>query len=455
MKQLQKHSCIGIWGYGVVGKALARYFYAQGYSVNIMDNRQLSSDEQLSLSSTKSTLFSETDKNNFFIIHDYIFSSPGINIVNDYATHKHKWLHELDIFSLLFNKPIIAITGSIGKTSTTHMLADLLSLAKIKTCVGGNIGTATFDLLSHKDTVDWALLEVSSFQLQHCQTFAPDLAIWTNFFPNHLDHHATDKEYLLAKYMIMAHQKPHQNALIHFNLRNQLPLSTHAMRSYFSAQEPSKNQLNELSSTEKIYFIKNNTIVRFFQKKIVSLIELNKDLLGFSFLENILILAATCDILSINPQLVYSIPHVTQLPEHRLEKILTFNDIDFYNDSKSTTTASTLAAVKKLKNRPLHLFIGGLSKGVNREPFIKELTQNIKYLYCFGKEARQLHTFASQNNIQSHFFDNLESAVMQCLKQIKKGDIVLFSPAGSSYDLYNNYEERGNHFKTLIKEMTH
>lgn len=452
--QLKKNARIGIWGYGVVGKAAVEYFYHQGYHVNVMDKRSFTDQEKENLRNKNCKIYNETEKNQFFISHDYLFSSPGVNIVPDYPTHKHRWLNELDIFATIFNKPIIAVTGSIGKTSVTTMLADLLKLAHMPTCVGGNIGIATFDLLAQKDTASYALLEVSSFQLEHCITFAPQLAIWTNFYPNHLDHHSTEQDYFLAKYAIMKHQTDTQLSLVHLSLRDRIPSTNEFhVRSYFSSIKPTADVLSQFTKSERVYFVENNMVIRYSENISTPIIQLNNALLIFSFLENIVLLAAVCDLLNIDPHLLYQLPTTTQLPEHRLEKVATINGIDFFNDSKSTTTASTLAAVEKLRDRPLHLFLGGLSKGVNREQFIAQLKQHVKYIYCFGKEAAELYNFCIKNGVATQQFPDLDSAFTACIANIKNGETVLFSPAGSSYDLYKNYEERGTHFKKLVKNI--
>jgi len=148
--------------------------------------------------------------------------------------------------------------------------------------------------------------------------------------------------------------------------------------------------------------------------------------------------------------LIHSSQYTVELPAHRLEYIGCYNNINFYNDSKSTTMASTLAAVTQLKNRPLHLFIGGLSKGVNRTPHITQLKNMVHHVYCFGAEANELYKSCLQNNIAASYFSSLDIAVSICVKQVNPGDCVLLSPAGSSYDLYRDYEQRGNHFKTLV-----
>ena len=184
----------------------------------------------------------------------------------------------------------------------------------------------------------------------------------------------------------------------------------------------------------------------------LSIMALTPSLLSLSFIDNILLLTAACDLLNINTQALQTVAATITLPEHRVEKIGNINNIDFYNDSKATTTASTLAAVKKLHNRPLHLFLGGLSKGVDRAPFVAQLKNHVKYIYCFGKEAESLYAMCTANHIAATYFSTLDDAVSACTLAITSGDCVLLSPAGSSYDLYDNYEERGKHFKELIQQ---
>src|SRR5262249_3022121 len=120
--------------------------------------------------------------------------------------HNHQWLCELDLFYTLWKKPIIAITGSVGKTTTASMLAQLCTYNNIPVALGGNIGTPMLDLLVQQNTAAWAILEVSSFQLEHCHFFAPDIAIITNLHQNHLDRHTTLEQYWLAKANIFMHQ---------------------------------------------------------------------------------------------------------------------------------------------------------------------------------------------------------------------------------------------------------
>jgi len=449
---IKKNSRIGIWGFGVVGKAAINYLHAQGYQLGVMDKRTPTTQEQDYLKAKNITWYDENEQESFFYSHEIIIPSPGINISpSRYATHKSKWVHELDFFYTAFNKPIIAITGSIGKTSTTHILGQLFKELSIPVAVGGNIGIPTFDLINQQNNVDYALLEVSSFQLHHCTNFAPTLAIWTNFHPNHLDHHGTEDEYFLAKENILAHQTKDHISLIPFALRTKVspPIDRHK-RSYFIATCPDTQQLAALRNNEHVYYITNNTVMRYAENLHTPIMTLTHELLNFSFIDNILLLAAVCDLIHLDATALKTIACTMQLPEHRIEKVGSINTIDFYNDSKATTTASTLAAVEKLHNRPLHLFLGGLSKGVDRAPFITQLKNKTKHIYCFGREADALYAMCINNNIPASQYDTLDGAVHSCLLKVEPGDCVLLSPSGSSYDLYENYEQRGKHFKELI-----
>lgn len=470
MKILQQHNHIGIWGFGVMGKSAARYFCAQGYRVHIMDRRMPTEQEQQFLRENNIRWYAQTSESQlFFNSSDFIISSPGVNISSQmhYATYKHKFITELDFFYQHFHKHIIAITGSVGKTSITHILGQLFAQLSIPVAVGGNIGTPTFDLLAQQNSVEYALLEVSSFQLHHCTSFAPRLAIWTNFYPNHLDHHATEDEYFLAKAMLLKHQKHGALSLLPLALRTKITLLTtpNAMkgrflpaiqqtRAYFTTAPIHQIPLHDLHDNERVYYIENNCVMRYAHTVHTPLMMLTPELHNLSFIDNILILVSVCDLMGLDMHALHTIACTTSLPEHRMEYLGIINNVTFYNDSKATTTASTLAAVEKLKHKPLHLFLGGLSKGVDRAPFVAQLKNQVKYVYCFGKEALQLHEMCIKNNISSLYFTTLHEAFIACIHAINDNDCVLLSPAGSSFDLYDNYEKRGEHFKQLVAHYT-
>ena len=442
---------LGIWGFGVTGMAAVNYFYQYGYQIQVMDVKIFNEIEQNLLKKYNIPYFDEKNKRSFFSCNEFLFSSSGINIKNYYTTYKQKWINDLYLFYSNFNKPIIAITGSTGKTSVTNLLSQILVRYGLNICTGVNIGTPTFNLLGQKQCTDAALLEVSSFQLEYCKKFAPDLAVWTNFYPNHLDRHGSIYNYFTAKCSLISHQHTQQRALIPLGLLHAIKKcglrSAHC--SFFTDYRPNITQLRCLQPTNHLFFIDNFTVVKYRNGIYRPLININ-NLPLITFRENWLIICSILDILTLPLTLLPKITQQLTLPEHRLEKIACVNGIDFYNDSKSTTPASTYAAVQKLCIKPIFLFLGGLSKNIDRTPFVKTLKNNVAYVYCFGTEAALLHRMCIAYAIPSAAYSTLDHAFLNAVKKIQPGSVILFSPAGSSFDLFTDYQERGNHFKKLV-----
>lgn len=449
---------IGIWGFGRVGKSVAQMLHAQGHAISVMTKDALSTDEKLLAQKYAIHLYTQDEKQEFFNRNDVLVPSPGVDIRGDYQTQKDKWLTELDLFYAHFKKPIIAVTGTVGKTTITTMLDQILKAYKIPICTGGNIGIPMCDLIMQQDILiksnEYALLEVSSFQLEYCTQFTPYIAIWTNLAPNHLDRHATYDAYFEAKYNLLAHQDKTDKALVPLSLAQNIKnKAAKSMVHYFSSTAPTEQELKNIQQNEPLFFIDGNHIKKKIGDTITTLINLDT-LPDITFIENWLIICSALEILSLDLcALPIHIKAIT-LPEHRMEKIaVASRDIIFYNDSKSTTTTSTRAAIQKLAGKSIILFVGGLSKGVDRAQFIKELKDQVKQVYCFGAEADTLNAYCVLYGINADAFSTLDDAFAACVKNTTVQDCVLFSPAGSSYDLFKDYEERGNYFKTLVRNF--
>jgi len=425
---MNKKKNIGIWGFGVVGRSAARYFSAQGFSVQIFEPSWTPLEKKKRTDQKPQTSFT-SNLEDFLQNNDKILPSPGIDL-RPYKKYQHKWITEVDIIEKNFKKPIVAITGTVGKTSVTHLLSDLLKKNGLKVWTGGNIGVGMLDLLLQKKKIDLAILELSSFQLEQSKKFAPDLAIWTNFSENHLDRHGTIQQYFAAKRKIFEQQKKGQYSILPLSIKGKLEdfqfLSTSLFFSsdYLTEQEPVMRHVKTL-----FQFLPPST-----------------------FFENRLIVSLAAHVISKKLDKKIMNPIKSRQLEHRLEKVGEINGTTFFNDSKSTTPASTLAALQKLSDKPVFLFLGGLDKGINRTPLFDSLEKNIKKLFLFGKQAQELAIIAKKKKHKFEVFYNLDSAFAACLKHIKPGDTVLFSPAGSSFDLFKNYKERGNYFKKLIKK---
>lgn len=438
---------IGIWGCGIVGKSVARYLHKHGYQLGMLEKRALSQEEKTLLATCNITLFTEEQKKEFFDGYDCIIPSAGIDL-RPYAEHAHKWLSEVDLFFQLYGRPTIAITGTVGKTSVTHLLTALLRQLGASTAMGGNIGSGLLDLLDEDS--ENAVLELSSFQLELIRHYAPQLAIITNLSENHLDRHGTYHEYFLAKYQILRYQTASHKALLPAELYQQMRAQPemHARAlSFFSNRRP-KNITDERYT---LYYFNDAGHAVKEHNGSQSIAVLAQSVPELSYPINWLIVYAALDMLG------YAIPQHrashAALPHHRLEYVGRSAHIDFYNDSKSTVPVSTLAALEYLSPKPVILLLGGISKGIDREPFIRQLVGRTVRIHCFGAEAAALHTYAQRNGIASSVHATLEDAFAQAVENANAHDQILFSPAGASYDLYKNFEERGTAFLKLVKAL--
>lgn len=443
---------IGIWGLGIVGKSVIEYLHSQNHTLTVMDRKPLTTEEHSFLTTKKISYILQDNIQEFLENNNYIIASPGIDL-RAYSHYQHKFISELDIFATSWAKPVVAITGTIGKTSITHILSQLLTSSGKQVITGGNIGTGILDLIKHQETADCAVLELSSFQLENSTQLAPDLAIWTNLFPNHLDRHGTVEDYFLAKYALLKYQKNNQQVLVPHELAQQVrrqAATADRPCAFFSLNKPELCFVNPQDLY--YYFDTSNNIVRHDNKN-STIICTSNTIPEISYPINWLIIFAALDLLHVPINL--SQLQTLELPDHRLDLVGTNKSIEFYNDSKSTIMESTVAAVEKLKklapDKPIILLLGGLSKDVDRAPYIKQLKSLVSKIVCFGLEANSLYNFCTQEQIPAVACVTLEQAFAASLANKSPEVCILFSPGGSSYDLFKDYQQRGERFKQLVQ----
>lgn len=446
-----KNKKVGIWGLGISGSATLRHLITYNCTLQVLNKTEPQGDNAQLLKKHAITCLLDNQKNRtlFLASNDYIIPSPGIDL-RPYKNFIDKIIPESDLFQTFWKKPIIGITGSLGKTSITHLLSQVLTNEKISIQTGGNIGTGMLDLIDKK--ADYALLELSSFQLESCKLFAPDIAIITNFHPNHLDRHGTIEAYLKAKKTIFLHQKNNQITLLPLACapifyKNQFP---NKPIHWFTEKKPTQQETHYIKASDTLYYF--DTHKNIIKNKTTLLLPHNQ-LPDFSYQQNWLIIVALLDILGLTPRKTINKNLKISLPNNRLEPVAIINDVTYFNDSKATIMQATLKAVKALKNKDIILLLGGTSKGVNREESIQQLFHDVKKIICFGKEADQLMQICSKINITATSHHTLESALQEAHEQALPGSVVLLSPGGASFDLFSSYEERGEHFKKLVKKL--
>ncbi|HBS48198.1 TPA: UDP-N-acetylmuramoyl-L-alanine--D-glutamate ligase [Candidatus Dependentiae bacterium] len=470
---------IGILGFGVVGKSTLNFlkkiqspleqFDPKNIKISVFDQKDLTSSEIAEIESFGAEYFTSKDVSLFLQSNGYIIASPGVDL-SAYNKFANKFICELDLFAQVFNKKTVAITGTLGKTTVTNMIYKITSsFTDFAVNLGGNIGSGMLNLALKNNDVDLAILELSSFQLEPNTKFAPDLALFTNFYPNHLDRHLTTKNYFDAKWKIFEHQSSDQVSIIPlslFNLYEDLPSKLATLKSQicFISSNPISDEDKErikkfgkmvfFAEKENLYFgsFKAENFVSF---KIADL----NNLPSSGFLENwvlilttFYLLAGNCNFLNDEKwtEKLISTKFNPSVDAYRLEHFANFKGIDFYDDSKSTVIQATKAALDKLINnkRPVILILGGLDKGVDRSPFFKDLQnipqENLKSIFCLGKDPQKFGGYKT--------FPTLQDLVDEIMKIAKSGDQVLFSPGGTSFDFFKNYKHRGDLFKEVVRE---
>jgi UDP-N-acetylmuramoylalanine--D-glutamate ligase len=344
---------------------------------------------------------------------------------------------------------IIGITGSDGKTTTTSLIYEILKNAGYNCYLGGNIGIPLFTKLSEMTPEDIVVLELSSFQLMGMQV-SPDIAVMTNITPNHLNIHKDYEEYIDSKKNIYKYQN--QDGILILNYDNEITRNC--------AKEANGNVIY-FSSKEKLDngFIVDEDVIKECDDKIRKHILNTNDLLlkGKHNFENACAaIAATKTLVEIDK----AIETIKEFPgvEHRIEFIREIDGVKWYNDSASSSPTRTLSGLNAF-NDEIILIAGGYDKNLDYLPLAKPIVDKVKSLILIGQTSEKIfkvvkEELENQNkDMDIYECDNLEQTVQIAKNIAKKNQIVLFSPASASFDMFKNFADRGNQFKNLVNNI--
>lgn len=344
---------------------------------------------------------------------------------------------------------IVGVTGSDGKTTTTSLIYDILTSAGYHTFLGGNIGTPLFTKLEEIKPEDIVVLELSSFQLMGMEV-SPDIAVITNITPNHLNIHKDYEEYIEAKKNIFKYQN--ENGIVILNYDNEITRK---------CKEEAKGKVIFFSGKQKLDngFIVDNKVIKECEDKIRKhILNANEVILrGEHNYENIATaIAATKTLVDIETA-VKAVKEFKPV-EHRLEFVREINDVKWYNDSVSSSPTRTIAGLNSF-DEDIVLIAGGYDKNLDYTPIAKPIVENVKTLILLGQTSGKIfdcvkEELENQNKeLPIYMCETLEETVSLANKVAKKGQIVLFSPASASFDLFKNFADRGNQFKNLVDKL--
>lgn len=344
---------------------------------------------------------------------------------------------------------IIGVTGSDGKTTTTSMINAILQKSGYNTFLGGNIGTPLFTRLPEIKPDDIVVLELSSFQLMNMQV-SPDIAVITNITPNHLNIHKDYEEYIEAKKNIFKYQD--ENGILVLNYDNDITRN---------CSQEAKGKVVFFSSKTKLDngFIVDEDIIKECEDKVRKHI-LNTDeviLRGNHNFQNIATALAATKTLVDTDVAVQAIKDFKPV-EHRIEFIREIDNVKWYNDSASSSPTRTLSGINAFKENII-LIAGGYDKNLDYEPLAKPVVDKVSTLILIGQTAEKIfdavknETEKQNKKIDIYMCDSLEQTIDIARKSAKKGDIVLFSPASASFDMFKNFADRGEKFKNLVNNI--
>ena len=379
---------------------------------------------------------------------DQVVVSPGISLhirlIKEVKIRKIPIIGEFEFGCSKIPNDIIAVTGTNGKTTTVSLIYFLLKNFAGGVSVGGNIGVPVTALIKTLSLNEIVVLEASSFQLETTKKFHPHIAIITNVTEDHLNRHKTMREYLRCKYKITKRQGVEDYLLLNADdeVLRRNPPKTKAKIYYFSTKRKVCGS-----------YIKNNSIYFNDNGKEVRLVEISKlKLKGEHNLSNLLAASMAVFLQTRNLEMLKTVSDFEGV-EHRLEFVKNISGVDFYNDSKATNIASTLVAVSAFLV-DVNLILGGSDKGYDFAELFKKLPKNVVNIAVFGETRNKIAFSAKMFNYNNiHICDNLEAATKKMFELSKSGDVVLLSPACASFDFFSNFEERGNFFKKIVREI--
>jgi len=445
-----------IIGLGASGVSMAKFLCSRGKKViatDLDESKTKIADELNKLGvKTQIGFHDQTTFNRAKVM----VPSPGIPLNNKFIktalSNGVALTGELDIFSRYNKLPIIAITGTNGKTTVTTLIGDIIKQSSMTPFVGGNIGIPLTEHLMSKKKADIIVAEISSFQLDISKHFKPDVGVLLNISQDHLDRYENFKEYQNSKWSIFKNQTPSDTAVINQSIQefdtisqtlksNLLSFSsndimfTHKNRSERCNAEISSNNITLKTQTHNHEISTDNL----------------KELSGTHNRENIAAAALACLSAGVEFNDIIKGINTFKNLSHRVEFIKTIKGISFYNDSKATNTDAVIRAIECFKNNII-LILGGRTKGTDFSELISHIQKSVKSIIALGETSRIIkNTFGQICPVK--IVQTMKDGVQAAFAAALKNDIVLLSPACASFDMYDSYAHRGEDFINCVNNL--
>ncbi len=433
-------------GLGRSGVASALFLKSRGARVTVSDTKsedQLRADIPVLLDHGIAV---ETGRHGerTFQNQDLIVVSPGVPVDAQPLVQARalgeQVIGEIELASEFLPGPIVAITGSNGKTTTTTLVGEILAKAGLKTLVGGNIGTAAISLVERATPETVTVLEVSSFQLETICKFHPKVAVALNVTPDHLDRHRTFETYANAKARVFENQHSDDFAVLNADDPTCVEMAAKLKAQVFWFSRKREVEQGAFVRQGNVHLRRGGA-----EHEVIPVSDI--PLKGSHNVENVLAAICAGELMGCSPGVIRSAVSEFKAVEHRLEYVATVRGVEYYNDSKATNVDATIKALESFPGN-IHLILGGKDKGSDYTVLNDLLRQRVKCVYTIGAAAEKIqkHIAGAAKVVSS---GTIESAVKQASAAAQSGDIVLLAPACASFDQFKSYEHRGRVFKEL------
>ncbi|VAW99179.1 UDP-N-acetylmuramoylalanine--D-glutamate ligase [hydrothermal vent metagenome] len=436
-------------GLGITGVSIIEYLLSRKLNFRVIDSRENPPNiERYQNRGFDIILGGLYEKH--FVWADTILLSPGISenelVIKNARKNGKVILGDIALFLNEVKAPVVAITGSNGKSTVTSMMNSIAQHTDSNISIAGNIGIPALDTLQHKS--DLYVLELSSFQLDTLDSMDFETSVILNLSEDHMDRYASFDDYCRSKLKLLS---GNGNFILNYDdLVIQQYSDFYQDKEniiWFTLNEPSDKQIGitEINGDKWICTRENGTLV-----KLLNCAELN--VIGEHNITNAMVALMISRLSGIDKTAIQT--GLTQFEglAHRSQLVKNKLGIRWINDSKATNIGATSAAILGLKNDTLILIMGGQSKGQDFSVLNSLITPNVKLIILFGEDAQKING-ALKDEINRLVADNLESAVSIAKNNATTGDIVLFSPACASFDMFNNFEHRGVEYTNLVRDI--
>jgi UDP-N-acetylmuramoylalanine--D-glutamate ligase len=436
-------------GLGKSGLAAALFLRHRGAQVTVSDTRSAESLAKEIPALLEEGIMVEAGGHGLltFRRQDLIVVSPGVPLETpELVQVKHfgrPVIGELELAARFLKGKTLAITGSNGKTTTTALLGEILKEGGLHTLVGGNIGVPVVSLIEESTDDTWSVLEVSSFQLESTVEFRPAIAVILNITPDHLDRHGSFENYCAAKERIFAAQGHEDFLVLNADNFSAAAAAAHSTsKVYWFSIDRAVDQGAWVQGGWLVYRVNKDAAI----ENILPLTGIT--LKGAHNIENVLAAVVAARLAGVAAESVRKAVEAFRAVEHRLEFVASRNGVSYYNDSKATNVDATAKALAAFPSG-IHLILGGKDKGSPYSPLIPLLKGRVAAIYTIGAAASKIE-HELRGVVPIHSCVTLDKAVQTASAMATTGEVVLLAPACSSYDQFENYEQRGRTFKDLV-----